>query len=189
MVHSTPASFVQRRRITSAGRVFFLVTLLSSFSAAMGADRYDLAARITYSIAKFSDWPPEVGKDGTFEVGVFGSNSARAFSVMDGEKLKNGRIRVVNLTPSSSSGELRRCGIIFTSEVADLRRVAKATSAAPVLLVHLGLNRKPVGNDVCVCLFEANSKMQFDVYLGSMRSRNLEMDSSVLKLADTVHRR
>tara|TARA_R110002096_G_scaffold26518_2_gene81740 strand:+ start:5506 stop:6075 length:570 start_codon:yes stop_codon:yes gene_type:complete len=170
-------------------RIALVLGLVSGIgNAAYAADRYDLAARITYSIAKFSTWPEGVEQDGAFLVGVFGGNSARAFSAVDGGKLKTGQIRVVNLDSSSPAGEIRKCAIVFTTETADLKRVTKATTGSPVMLVHLGMDRD-AGANACVSLFEASNRMQFDVYLALLRKRNVQMDSGVLKLAATVYRR
>lgn len=168
-----------------------LIALALSWGAlgsSFAADRYDLAARITYSIAKFSSWPSGVGQNGVFLVGVFGSNSARAFSAVNGGKLKSGQIRVVNLSRSSSAVEIRNCAIVFTTEPADLKKVNQATSGSPVMSVHLGKDRD-AGSSACVSLFEASNRMQFDVYLSPLRKRNIQMESGVLKLAATVHRR
>lgn len=161
---------------------------IGGFKSLQAADRYDLAARITYSIAKFSSWPSGVEQNGAFLVGVYGSNSARAFTAVDGGKLKTGQIRIVNLDNSSSAGDIRKCAIVFTTESRDLKKVNQATSGSPVMLVHLGKSRGD-GAEACVSLFESSSRMQFDVYLAPLRKRNIQMDSGVLKLAATVHRR
>ena len=77
---------------------------------AFAADKYQLAARITVSIAKFSQWQ-NGGDDGSsITIGVYsGSDATAAFKTLEGERLKNRSIRVVNV---SSESDLANCNIV-----------------------------------------------------------------------------
>lgn len=159
--------------------------LLIFATGAEAADKYDLAAHITHLISKYSNWPDGPGDRGTVFFGVYGGGAgAGAFAALDGESLKGDRIRVVGVDAKTSPVELGRCAVIFTSNAADLKRVASSTTGQPVLLVHLG-----DGDGLaCISLDESGGKLVFEVFMGPMVQRKLSMSSQALSLARRVHR-
>ena len=145
--------------------------------------QYDLAARITFLLSKYSTWPANPGEDGLVLVGVYG-NGAANFAALNGEILKGNKIKVVTITAQTPPEDISRCAIVFTSRGGDLDRVANATENEPVFLVHLGAGNGKAG----VSLFEADGKLAFDVNLGAMKKRKLKMSSQALKLASSVNK-
>lgn len=145
--------------------------------------KYDLSARITFLLSKYSSWPGNPGDDGVVLIGVYGPGSGN-FGALNGEVLKGNKIKIVTITPQTPAAEISRCAIVFTSKAGDLDRVAGATGDDPVLLVHFG----PGNGKAAVSLFEADGKLAFDVNLGAMKKRKLKMSSQALKLASSVNK-
>ncbi len=176
------------KRLASPSWGIALVLLsLGASRNCQAAEKYDLAVALTYSIAKFADFQDTLEASDIY-IGVYGTGlAARAFAALEGNPLQGKTVHVVSINRRTHPKDIARCSILFTTEPEDLEHAVKSTGNASVLLVHFGKDRTPSAHPG-LSLFLANQKIQFDVYLDSLRERKVRLDSNVLKLAAEVHR-
>ena len=174
-------------------RLYATLLLAVSFASAViwpattyaQVSEYDLAARISYLLAKYTSWPNGPGTGGVALLGVYDNKAAAtSFSVLDGEDLHGAKIKVVAIDNTTPPADIDRCAVIFTSDARDLKRVNSATGGSQILVIHLGRTQ----SDSCVAVYKAGGKLAFDVYYGTLKSRKLRMSSQALRLAGTVHK-
>lgn len=157
--------------------------------SAKAADKHELAAAVCYSIAKFAQWPQDPGEGGNIYFGVYGGGApARAFASLEGHPLKGKKLRVAGIHRGTSRDDIQRCSILFTTSAKDLKHALDSTRGSPTLVIHLRSQNETAVESPCVALFESSNKLGFDAYLSPLKERNIQLNSSVLKLAENVHR-
>ncbi len=184
-----PAKYMKRHAIGTLLGCLIAAAGIWMANPAAAAEKHELAAAICYSIAKFAEWPLEPGKDGNIYLGVYSEGEpARAFASLDGHPLKGKELRVAGVDRTTNQMEIQRCSILFTATAKDLKHALDVTRGGPTLVIHLRGKEEKISYEPCVELFESRNKLGFDAYLSPLKQRNIQLNSSVLKLAANVHR-
>ncbi|MFT5471642.1 MAG: hypothetical protein ACI8UO_006779 [Verrucomicrobiales bacterium] len=179
-----PQTLCRRFFLTAIGLLGLITITPFLQQSEAQVSQYDLSARITFLLSKYTSWPANPGKDADdVLVGVYG-NGAKNFAALNGEILKAHEIKVVAIDARTPAAVLSQCAVIFTSDGADLDRTAEATNGKPVFIVHLGEGNKKA----CVTLFQTDGKLAFEVNRGTLQKRKLQMSSQALKLAAKVNK-
>ncbi len=188
-------------RATLLGRILPLLLLAALFPGAVFSppfsakaqsieSKYHMIAAMTFSAAKFIEWPGQRihAKDQPFfTIGVNGSDLCKtAFSSLEGKSLKGKAVRVIEVHPDMDYRDLQRCQIIFSDHKKDAPLLLSMTSEGAVLTVsNLSGFAKAQG---CVQFSPIGDRLVFDINLEKLRAADLGVNTSLLQLARQVYR-
>lgn len=164
-------------------RLIFLSALsLVSFSRT-GSQRegdYTLQANIIYRITKYIDWPDNK-KSGDFIIGVVGESPLYEVlkRLSDSKTVGNQKMVVVRISPSAGSWN---CHILFISdeESSSMKKIAAATTGAPVLIVSESNGLAHKGS--CINFITVDDRLKLEINKTNIEQRNLRIASELLEL-------
>lgn len=186
LCHSTTFSLAPSRQLSQFCRVSLFVISILFFSFQIKAQQSDVAveANIIYHFTKYINWP-EDKKSGDFVIGIIGD--AALF-----DALKNS---IVNKTAGTQKIVVKKftteatsfnCQILFIGddESSSVKKIAAATTGAPVLLVTEtdGMARK----GSCINFTIVDDHLKLEINKNNIEKRNLDIASELLQLGIAV---
>jgi YfiR/HmsC-like len=166
---------------------------LAGIAHAQSGDRaaigeYQVKAAFLYHFTKFVEWPAAATNGNVVVVGVLGDDPfGPALDFLFEDKvLKGKRFRVQRF---SNAEQARSCQILFVSipNPHELKKDLDALAGSPVLTVGDSNDFLAAGG--MIYLFVDESKIHFDVNLGTARQSHLALSAALLRLARKVEGR
>jgi hypothetical protein len=145
-----------------------------------------LKARLTLSLARFTQWSPAAFASPGDPLSVcvlHGSEAlAAAFSELAGQTAAGHPVRVL-LNPDKLPGA---CHVLFVHETADRAGAAALATAAALPILTVGDAEGFAARGGMVELVNVNDAIKLDVNMRALRAAQLGLSSQVLKLARQV---
>lgn len=164
---------------------FFMASLLFALGAGHAAtDLSEVQIKSTYvlNFIKFTEWPAGITEDEALTICVLGNNVLEGMlSTLDGRKVDNHSLRVVQTTSADSN--LKSCRVLFIgeSEHRHFASIIKALGDSPVLTISDIEDFAEKGG--CIGLRYRNKKIVFEVNMTSLRNSGLSLPGQLLNLA------
>ena len=178
-------SFSVRRMLRGACLALLMTGLCVPPGAAAEAE-FLVKAAFLYNFAKFVQWPGEVRGD-AFSLCVLGDNPfGGALSSLAGKRVE-GREIVVNAVETADAAADCRMVFVAASERDRLGDILPLLEARHVLSVSDMEDFASHGG--MIELLKRGNKIRFEVNIASAEAAGLTISSSLLRLAQTVHRK
>ena len=164
--------------------IYLLVSLLSPQNV-VAQDIFDLKAALTFSFAKFTEWPQATPPSEVWQLCYFGEQYRDSFSLLGDKKLSQKPINTIKVNEVT---DVSACHIVFidSKDRHILKRLFLAIKNRPVLTVSDISGFIHQGGMIEIVPDEG--RLRFKVNQQQMEQADLDLSSQVLKLAIEVKR-
>ncbi len=170
---------------------FFLLYSLSianAYSESFDSNELKLKTLYLYNFSKLTQWPSSTfeTKTSPMKICIYGNknyiNSAQALSKKSIKK------RSLEIQAISSPEQVINCHTLFISK--NMKKTKYfLRQAYQYNVLTIGDNRKFIQQGGIISLIKINNKIRFEINLGAINKKQLNISSKLLRLAKTIHRK